>query len=81
MSRETPPEPHGEADPEGLPTGSWLYRNWREALGGAPERAAWEYPLYSDSRFSGHDIPGLGPYKLLNTLGFPHEPGSLHPVL
>jgi hypothetical protein len=50
-------------------------------MAGAPELLAEELPLFSDARFLGHMVEGLGPYKVLNALGYPHEPGTLAPCL
>jgi hypothetical protein len=66
---------------QGLPVGSWLYRNWQAAIAGAPELLAEELPLFSDARFTGHILEGLGPYQVLNAFGYPHEPGTLAPSL
>ena len=64
-----------------LPTGSWVYRNWRAQLTSAPELSAEEVELYTDARFGGEVRSGLGPYMLLNTIAEPHEPGTAVPAL
>lgn len=43
-------------------------KNWSALLAGEPCKSIQEYPLYSDSRFTGEIRDGLGPYTLLNAI-------------
>lgn len=43
------------------------YANWLALLAGEPADGWTEFPLYSDSRFTG-EIGKLGPYSILNTV-------------
>ncbi|MGZ5445917.1 MAG: hypothetical protein ACXW5U_29710 [Thermoanaerobaculia bacterium] len=47
-------------------SGPAAYENWRAASTGAPLRESFEYPLYSDARFTGEVTSGLGPHMFFN---------------
>ncbi len=59
------------------------WENWRAERDGAPEGAAAEYPLYSDSLWTGEITSGLGPYQVLNMIGGGMSPqvGRAYPAL
>jgi hypothetical protein len=51
--------------------GPACYENWKASLKGAPVRAEFEYPLYSDAHIVGHDlVEGVGPYQILNCVNW-----------
>lgn len=51
--------------------------NWLNVLD--PHNASvFEYPFYSDARFTGNFPKGFGPYGFLNTIPFPDGPGIVN---
>lgn len=74
MSSSSPPE----LQMEGLPS----VRNWQAKVAGAERVATFEYPLYSDARFTGEIRRTDWPYQFLNTIPVHDEPGLVQaPVI
>ena len=64
--------------------GPFAYVNWRRARKGAPARATWEFPLYTDGWVTGEQANGdlnLGPYAFLNTVPVDRALGVLRPAV
>jgi len=53
------------------------YDNWQAALNREPARVAFEFPFYSDARFTGDMSTGLGPYKFFNQVPLRCERGLI----
>ncbi len=60
--------------------GPYAYQNWRAADSGQASGDGREVALYSDSRFVGELRSDLGPYEIINSVGFGVE-GELKHVL
>ncbi len=61
----------------GLP----IIRNWRALKAGAPQIAAHEYPVYTDSRVTGEVARPDWPYKFLNTVPSADAPGLVQAAI
>jgi len=59
--------------PDKAPDG-WLI--WQGVKAGEPSDRALEYPLYSDSRWRGDLGSGVGPLRVINTIGSPASLGT-----
>jgi hypothetical protein len=58
-------------------TGPAAYENWRAAAAGAQLRGSFEYPLYSDARFTGEVTSGLGPHMFFNPVALRQGQGII----
>lgn len=74
-------DPAGSTTPqetEASPGSLLSQLNWLNVATWPDSNGICEYPLFSDAHITGEQKDGFGPYKFLNTVPIPNQPGEVN---